>query len=53
MKSLGAILGVLGVVWAVHGAALGLILGVLGCPWAPLAANRLKKPPSSFRVAPF
>ena len=41
---LGAILGVLGVVWAVQGVPLGVILGVLGYPWAPLARSRLQKP---------
>ena len=45
---LGAILGVLGVAWAVQGVPLGLILGVLGYPWAPLAHSRLQKPLGSF-----
>ena len=49
---LGAILGVLGVLWAVQGVPLGVILGVLGYPWAPLAHSRLQKPLVPFTAPP-
>ena len=50
---LGAILGVLGVVWAVQGVPLGVILGVLGYPWGNLARSRRQDPPPQISGAPF